>query len=1075
MDFIADFHIHSHFSLATSKELCPEQLDYYARLKGIQVVGTGDCTHPGWLDELRAKLEPAGEGLYRLRKSFRKDLPFPAETEVRFMLTTEISNIYKKDGAVRKVHNVMFFPSFGIAEKLQKRLMELGFNITSDGRPILGLDSRDLLELCLECSPDIFFVPAHIWTPWFSVLGSKSGFDSVEACFEDLSDHIHAVETGLSTDPPMNWCCSILDRYTLIANSDAHSPDKLGRNANMLSTGLSYPEIIHAIKSGDPQQFLGTIDFFPEEGKYHYDGHRKCGICWDPLETLKHDGICPVCGSQVTVGVLNRMAQLADRDDVTQRPGRHAFHSLIPLKEIIAGMEKSGPASRKVEQIYMQWVRRAGSEINLLLRLEPDQLRRIGGEVLAEAIRRMRNREVFIREGFDGQYGVISVFDNQQKAAPATPGGLFSEQVAAYGSAIRPRPLISFDLKAYRQLFSQRKPAAAACDHPEPASVVSDLFSQGDGLLSGLNDDQHAAVLHPGGPALVLAGPGTGKTRIITSRIAWLIGNRGIPPSAVLAITFTNKAAGEMRERINGLFPGRNILDELQVSTFHSFGLSVLREHDGSRHLHILDERGKARLLRSLDMTLKEIRKTARMISDVKSGIREAGEEAAVMKRYKEALRQRNAVDFDDLITLPADMLVRDAMLLARIRQRYRFILVDEYQDVNPAQYRLLRMLMPGSGADLMVVGDPDQAIYGFRGADSRYIGQFGRDYPGSTVYMLRKSYRCPDTILTASSSMLHEGDGGIRSLEGLPEGVKVRMASFSSDKSEASFIARTIERMIGGTSFHSMDRSISAGEGSPGVTGFADFAILCRTSRMMHAYRDALSQRNIPYQEIGEEPFYIQEPYAGILDVLKMASGPLDMLPGSPESGHEPDLSRIRKVLEPGGTVKDIILRTARAFHPGKITEMQDDLERLAGLAEPFGDNIHSFLDHLSLGSAADTFREKSETVALMTIHASKGLEFPCVFIPGVEEGVIPWSLMGKDDADVQEERRLLYVGMTRAGRYLFLSSARKRFMMGRHFNLPHSHFLDAIAEGLIEREARAARKSSGEKNRQPSLFDPE
>ncbi|MCP4156571.1 MAG: DNA helicase UvrD, partial [bacterium] len=260
----------------------------------MQVVGTGDFTHPGWVKELKEKLEPIGNGLFKLKKGYKQDkaleLPFLLETTVRFMLTAEISNIYKRDGKVRKVHNVIFAPDFETVEKIQQKLKGIKANITSDGRPILGLDSRDLLEMALDSSENIFFVPAHIWTPWFSALGSKSGFDTIEECYADLAEHIHAVETGLSTDPPMHWMCSFLDKYTLISNSDAHSPERLGRNATCFDTEITYEAITGALKTGDPTRFGGTIDLFPQEGKYHYDGHRKCGIRWDPLQTIKHGG-----------------------------------------------------------------------------------------------------------------------------------------------------------------------------------------------------------------------------------------------------------------------------------------------------------------------------------------------------------------------------------------------------------------------------------------------------------------------------------------------------------------------------------------------------------------------------------------------------------------------------------------------------------------------------------------------------------------------------------------------------------------------------------------------------------------
>ncbi len=339
MNFIADLHIHSKYSIATSKNLDPQNLDLWARIKGINVVGTGDFTHAQWTSELQEQLAEAEPGFFALKDDLRLTDEIPsiaADRPVRFVLSSEISTIYKKGDKTRKVHHVILAPDFQTAEKIQYQLGKIG-NINSDGRPILGLDSRNLLEIALEVNPEILFIPAHIWTPWFSALGDKSGFESIDECYGDLSDHIYAIETGLSSDPAMNWRCSFLDKYTILSNSDAHSPEKLGREANLFNTELSYPALSAAIKSGDPETFLGTVEFFPQEGKYHHDGHRKCEISWDPKETLKHNEICPVCGKRVTVGVMNRVEQLADRDDVTERPNRSPFTSLIPLKEVLSG------------------------------------------------------------------------------------------------------------------------------------------------------------------------------------------------------------------------------------------------------------------------------------------------------------------------------------------------------------------------------------------------------------------------------------------------------------------------------------------------------------------------------------------------------------------------------------------------------------------------------------------------------------------------------------------------------------------------------------------------------------------
>jgi DNA helicase-2/ATP-dependent DNA helicase PcrA len=439
MNFYADFHIHSHFSLATSRLLTPEHLDRWGRIKGIRVVGTGDFTHPGWLAELKEKLDPAEPGLYRLKPALR--LPTfggaaDADDGVRFLLTAEISCIYKRSDRVRKVHNVLFAPDFETAERIQNRLRSMDFNITSDGRPILGFDSRDLLELALHASPDVFFVPAHIWTPWFSALGDKSGFDSIRECYADLADHIHAVETGLSSDPPMNWLCSPLDSYALISNSDAHSPEKLGREANRFDAELSYPAITEALKHPDSGRFLGTVEFFPQEGKYHHDGHRKCGVSWTPEETARHGGICPVCGNKVTVGVLNRVHQLADRRNPDGKAVRPPFRSVIPLCEVLSEIRSSGPHSKAVQADYAALIRRLGSELNILLDAAEEDIRTAGGKLLVEAVRRMRAGRVSVEAGYDGEYGRIRVFGPEDRQS-LSQESLF---IGAAGPPGRDRP-----------------------------------------------------------------------------------------------------------------------------------------------------------------------------------------------------------------------------------------------------------------------------------------------------------------------------------------------------------------------------------------------------------------------------------------------------------------------------------------------------------------------------------------------------------------------------------------------------------------------------------------------------------
>ncbi|HKI81360.1 MAG TPA: endonuclease Q family protein, partial [Pseudodesulfovibrio sp.] len=339
--FTADLHIHSRFSRATSKKLTIRNLAAWGRLKGLSVLGTGDFTHPEWLAEIEEQLEDNGKGLFTLREpgGLEKEIAtFDGEIpgRTRFMLQTEISSIYKRAGKVRKVHNLVFMPNLDAVRRFNEKLGQVG-NLASDGRPILGLDSRDLMDLVLDTHSQAFLVPAHIWTPWFSLFGSKSGFNSIRECFGDYADEIFAMETGLSSDPEMNWTWSELDRIRLISNSDAHSGEKLGREANLFRGEISYEGIYRALRGeGLGHKFLGTVEFFPEEGKYHMDGHRKCGVSMDPHETIARDGICPVCGKPVTVGVYNRILELADREEPAQPAGAPGFVSMIPLKEILS-------------------------------------------------------------------------------------------------------------------------------------------------------------------------------------------------------------------------------------------------------------------------------------------------------------------------------------------------------------------------------------------------------------------------------------------------------------------------------------------------------------------------------------------------------------------------------------------------------------------------------------------------------------------------------------------------------------------------------------------------------------------
>lgn len=409
MKMIADLHIHSRFSMATSKEGTPENLDFWARKKGISLIGTGDFTHPVWREELKERLVSEGNGLYRLRDAYVKEesRKFPGEG-TRFVVSGEISSIYKKNGKTRKVHNVILLPGLEAADAMAQRLEKIG-NIHSDGRPILGLDSHDLLEMMLDVCPEGILIPAHIWTPHFSVLGAKSGFDSVEECFEELAPYIHALETGLSSDPAMNWRISKLDRYHLVSNSDAHSPSKLGREANLLDIDCSYEGLYRAIQTGEGLE--GTVEFFPEEGKYHFDGHRKCGVSLSPVEAERLGGICPVCGKKLTMGVDHRVEQLADRAEGFVKKDGKKYESLVPLPEVISTCMGYSAASKKVQGCFEQMIQTLGTEFDILRNVPSEDIKSCAGERIAEGIENVRTGNVKRIPGYDGEYGKIELFD----------------------------------------------------------------------------------------------------------------------------------------------------------------------------------------------------------------------------------------------------------------------------------------------------------------------------------------------------------------------------------------------------------------------------------------------------------------------------------------------------------------------------------------------------------------------------------------------------------------------------------------------------------------------------------------
>lgn len=953
MLYYTDLHIHSKYSRATSKSCNLEELAVWAKKKGLSLISTGDFTHPAWFNEIKEKLVPAGEGVYRLRPDIEKALSL-GENPVRFLLSVEISTIYKKGDKTRKVHHVVFCPSIETAHIFREKLDALG-NIKSDGRPILGLDSRNLLETVLESGEGSFIIPAHIWTPWFSVLGSKSGFDSIEECYDDLSEHIFAVETGLSSDPQMNWHVSKLDKYRLVSNSDAHSPSKLAREATVFDHNPDYYSLMHALKTGEG--YVGTVEFFPEEGKYHEDGHRKCNICLSPEETKKLNGICPVCGKPVTIGVSYRVNELSDRKEIITPPSTAGeVFSLVPLQEIVSEIMQVGPQSKSAVCEYERLVHRFGSELAILQDIPTDEISK-ASTLLGEGISRLRQGKVIKHAGYDGEYGVIKLFEDDELVKKNFVNLKLDIEIPQQEVNKLPEtPMFSTSANSNK-------------------NIVKNICTEKSSNY-GLDEFQQLAVESAHNQLLIIAGPGSGKTTVLTQRIAHLISDKNIAPQNCLAITFTRKAAQEMRERLAKISEEKAKL--LNIHTFHSLCFSILKENYERAGL-------------SQDFT--------------------------VMSEQEKALHNdekilENALGFDDLIQLSVKLLTENEDILNLYRNRFQYNFVDEYQDIDENQYKLIRLLVPENG-NIFVIGDPNQAIYGFRGGDAKFFNNFTEDYPSTQIINLKNNYRSTNCIVDASNQMINSFN--IISMYDKPH-EKITIHTAPSDKAEAEFVASTIENLIGGHSFFSLDSQRS--EGQESNYSFSDFAILYRTSSQLPLIIEAVKRTGMPFVNLSNDLLCEKKAIRSFLNNLKDDKSVSEQFEASYD----------------------------------KLAEETDEyiLNYLQNLAK-IHNNKNEFIHEVSFLTEADTLDKRSDRITLMTLHSAKGLEFKCVFIVGLENDILP-LYRAKEPQEIEEERRLLYVGMTRAKERLFLSHALKRKWLGTYKNLQISPFLEKIKDDLLK-----------------------
>lgn len=1079
--YIADLHIHSKYSRATSRDGVPEMLDFWARRKGIGLVGTGDFTHPAWRAELREKLVPAEEGLFRLREELR----LPGEGAAgggfpRFVVTGEVSSIYKQDGRVRKVHNLILLPGLEEAEALSKRLEAIG-NLHSDGRPILGLSSRDLCEITFDCCPQAIFIPAHIWTPHFSLFGAFSGFDTIEECFGDMTPQIFALETGLSSDPPMNWRLSALDRYALVSNSDAHSPSRLGREANLIEGELSYPALMAALRGRHAPGLAGTIEFYPEEGKYHFDGHRPCKICLSPQQSTA-DGRCPACGRKLTIGVLHRVEQLSDRGESYRPKNPVPFESLVPLEEVLSACLGCAPGSARAARACQMLLKEFGPEFTVLRETPLEEISRVAGPIAAEGLRRMRTGELTLYPGYDGEYGRIQLFSPEELSD-------FSGQTSLFGFA--PKPAKTADRQAragvgHLPKLSER----AAAPEKKPKGRAA-------GPLEGLNEQQRAAAAASERAVAVIAGPGTGKTRTLICHLCYLIEECGVSPQEITAVTFTKRAAAELRGRLEEAL-GRRAAARVHVGTFHALCLQLLSSQGES--VSVVGESEAqalaAGLLSELSLKLRPGR-FLETVSRVKNGIlaEEALEEPlrAALSRYAAMLQQYGTLDYDDLL-LRTLALFEGEEAGPALQAPFRYLLVDEFQDINPVQYRLIQA-WGKSGEQIFVIGDPDQAIYGFRGSDARCFERFAAGFPGLRQVRLTENYRSAPAILRCALPAIAPNGGEERILHSnCPAGAPVTLWQAKDDFSEAVAIAKEIGRMAGGIDMLETDRQqpgTRQNEGS--IRGFSEIAVLYRTHRQAQALETALAHEGIPYVAVGRDRLLQEAPVQGALGFLRLLlqredrlslraalqfifSCPAALLdefsgwwtenaPGAPlppalieEEGLQRFLTLYAAYLPRAGEAP-LALLEALAADCGLSDRLP--ILRLMNIAV-LHQTLPDFLDTLRLGAEGDIARSggrsyTADAVSLLTLHAAKGLEYPAVFLCGMKKGTLPLSQPGRH-TDPQEERRLFYVGLTRAKEELILS-----------YSGEPSEFLDSLPEEELQYEKPGPAPEAG---KQLSLF---
>ncbi|MEM7355653.1 MAG: UvrD-helicase domain-containing protein, partial [Acidobacteriota bacterium] len=864
-----------------------------------------------------------------------------------------------------------------------------------------------------------------------------------------------------------------------------------------------------ALETG--QGYGGTVEFFPEEGKYHMDGHRACQVRLEPEETRQNEGHCPTCGKPVTVGVMHRVETLADRT-VPEPPASAApFRSLVPLPEILAELTGVGPKSKRVAAQIDSLTSRLGPELEILEHLPLESFRRDGDPLLGEAIERLRQGQVHREGGYDGEYGTIRLFEPGELESRTMLPNLFDQPLAPTAEK-RPNEVPGTPKEGTPEEVPGTPsevpgtPSEAPIEGPGTPNILSTVLQTGEmpalpsilpettaspSILDRLDADQRVAAEILEGPLLIIAGPGTGKTRTLTHRIAHLITSDVAAPEECLAITFTRRAAEELRERLTELLGAE--ADSIPVHTFHGLGLTMLRAEGGEIGLHrgfrIAEENERIDL--ACDLFDLSTAKASRLLAefarirrqraasevvprtapengadtalDQESALDEESAQDGIedpvpiperLAVYEAALWERDLVDFDDLLVLPIRLLSKRPDLRAIYRERFPWISIDEYQDIDPLQYRLVRLLAP-KHANLCAIGDPDQSIYRFRGAEVGFFLRFQEDFALAQQVHLGRNYRSSRTIVDAALSAI--GPSSLvtqRQLRAVDEAKSepVVVSEAASEAAESERVVHTIEQLLGGTSYFSVDSGrVQGGLGSD--LSFNDFALLYRTDAQAGSLIEALERSGIPYQKRSHTRL-ADRPEVRVL-LASLRRGELAQANSPARRSPTSVLDRLADEAVQLATLTEAANASAKSSS-GTLGAgaFRRAVDLVAPLAKRHGDDLQGFLAEISLGAEIDTWDPRAERVSLLTLHAAKGLEFPVVFIVGCEEGLLPLRFSAETtDEEVEEERRLFFVGMTRARQRLYLSWAKRRSWRGEVRDRKPSGFLDDIDEALLER----------------------